>query len=390
MRVAARTSAFSFKGKQQDIREIGKKLSVESVLEGSVRKAGNRLRISAQLINVDDGFHLWSARYDRELKDVFEIQDEIVENIVRALRVVLGKEEKHALAPAAIADVEAYDYYLRGRKFMYEARRKSLQFAIQMFTRATQIDPNYASAYAGIADCYAWLYMYWESTAENLRKAEDASQKALQLAADLAEAHVSRGNVLSLNKQFAGAESAFETAIHLNPMLFEAYYFYARACLPQGKLSEAASLFEQAGTVRPEDYQAPLLVAGVYRGLGAQEKAEDAYREGLRLAEIHLELNPGDARALYLGAGAHLQLGQRQRGLEWAQQALDIDPEEPAILYNVSCFYSNAGEIEKAIDCLENALKFGFAHKDWIEHDADLDRLRDHPRFKALFNKMKN
>ncbi len=320
---------------------------------------------------------------------MFEIQDEIVENIVQALKVVLSKKEKHALVKVSTTEVEAYDYYLRGRKFLYEARRKSLLFAIQMFTRATQIDPNYAMAYAGIADCYVWLYMYWESADENLRKAEKASQKALKLAPDLAEAHVSHGNVLSLRKKYDEAERAFETAIHLDPRLFEAYYFYARACFPRGKLDQAARLFEEACQVRPEDYQAPLLLAGVYKGLGLGKKAEETYRRGLQVAETHLELNPGDARALYLGAVAHLQLGRPEQGLEWVNRALDMDPEDPAILYNVACFYSNSREIEKAIDCLAKALEFGYAHKDWIEHDSDLDSLRGHPRFQALLKKMK-
>ena len=152
LRVAARTSSFSFKGQQRDIREIGDKLNAATVLEGSVRKAGKRLRITAQLINVADGYHVWSEKYDRELKDIFAIQDEIAGNIVRALRIMLSESEKHTLEELRTDNIEAYDYYLRGRKFFYEFRVRSFDFARQMFTRATQIDPNYALGYAGIAD----------------------------------------------------------------------------------------------------------------------------------------------------------------------------------------------------------------------------------------------
>src|SRR4029077_4766666 len=152
LRVASRTSSFAFKGKSEDISEIGRKLKVATVLEGSVRKAGNRLRVTAQVVSVADGYHLWSERYDRDLQDVFAIQDEIAENIVRALRVVLSEEEKRTIE-APTADVHAYDYYLRGRQFFHQFRRTGIQFARRMFERAMDLDPNYVRAYAGAADC---------------------------------------------------------------------------------------------------------------------------------------------------------------------------------------------------------------------------------------------
>ena len=389
LRVVARSTAFSFKGKELDIREVGRKLNVATVLEGSVRKADNRLRVTAQLINVADGYHLWSERYDRELKDVFDIQDNITENIVQALRVMLSPKEKRALEKVPTIDVEAYDFYLRGRKFFYENRRKSLAFARQMFTRAIQIDSSYALAHAGIADCCSWLYMYFESTQANLREAEEASLKALELDPDLAEAHVAHGLAISLSKRYDEAEKEFETAIELNPKLFEAHYFYARTCLVQGKLETAAQLFEDACAVRPEDYQAPLFMGQAYNGLGQREKAEVAHRRTLEIIERHLELNPDDVRAVYLGAAAHIRLGEQERGLEWANRALAMDPEDPAVLYNISCDYSLANRVEEAIDCLEKALKAGMAQKEWIENDSDLDPLRSNPRFQALLEQMK-
>ena len=384
LRVSARTSAFSFKGQQQDIREIGNKLNVAMVLEGSVRKAGNRLRITAQLINVADGYHLWSEKYDRELKDVFAIQDEIAEHIVGALLIILSPKEKRALGKAPTVDVEAYDFYLRGRKFFYEFRPKSLGFAVQMFTRATKIDPDYALAYAGVADSYSFLYTYWQPTDENLLQAEEASGKALELDPELAEAHEAHGLALSLSKRYKEAEKVFETAIRLNPKLFEAYYLYARTCFAEGELDKAARLFKQAHEVRPEDYQAPLLLGGLYSGMGLENEAELTNRQGLETVKQHLDLNPDDARALYLGASALIRLGERDQGLEWARRALAIDPEDPAILYNVACNYSLAGEVEEAIDCLEKARVAGSASKAWIEHDSALDPLRSHPRFQAL------
>ncbi|MGH7583669.1 MAG: protein kinase domain-containing protein, partial [Gemmatimonadales bacterium] len=181
LRVASRTSAFTFKGKNEDIGEIGRKLKVATVLEGSVRKAGNKLRVTAQLVNVVDGYHLWSERYDRQLEDVFEIQDEIAGNIVRALRVVLSDEEKRAIEKAPTENVEAYDYYLRGRQFFHQFRRAGIQFARRMFERAIETDPRFALAYAGIADSCSFLYMYWDGSNSNLESADSASRKALEL-----------------------------------------------------------------------------------------------------------------------------------------------------------------------------------------------------------------
>jgi len=388
LRVAARTSSFAFKGKNEDIGEIGRKLKVATVLEGSVRKAGTRLRVTAQLVNVADGYHLWSERYDRQLEDVFVIQDEISENIVRALRVVLSEEEKRAIEKAPTENVQAYDYYLRGRQFFHQFRRTGIQFARRMFERAIEIDPNYALAYAGVADCCSFLYMYWDGSKANLESAESASRKALELAPDLAEAHASRGFALTLRQQYLEARREFETAIRLNPKLYEAHYLYARACMQEGKLEDAVRHYEDACRVRPEDYQAQLLMQAPLKGLGRKADAAVAQRRGLQLAEKHLELNPDDARALYLGGGALVQIGERERGLEWAKRACAIDPEDPGVLYNVACVYAFLEQTDDALTCLEKAIRNGFGHREWLENDPDLDSLRGVPRFKTLLSKM--
>ena len=389
LRVISRTSTMHYKESTKSLREIGRELNVSTILEGSIRRADNRVRIVGQLVDARTDEHIWAETYDRDLSDIFAIQSDVAQQIARALKATLSPEERERIEQRPTDNLEAYDYYLRGRKFFWETRRRSLEFAREMFTRATQIDPGYALAYAGIADCYSWLYLYWESTEENIRDAEKASRKALELNPDLAEAHVARGHALSLSKRYQEAEREFEAAVQLNPRLFEAYYFYARSSFAEGNLKEAAKLFEKASKVRPEDYQTPLLLSAVYNGLGRKNDARIAQQRGLDFAEKHLRLNPDDVRALYLSAIALIGLGEQERGLERAQQALKIDPEEMAILYNVACVYSLAGKIEEAIDLLEKALKAGFAHKEWIENDSDLDPLRSHPRFQALLDQMK-
>jgi TolB-like protein/Tfp pilus assembly protein PilF/class 3 adenylate cyclase len=388
LRVASRTSSFAFKGRNDDIGEIGRRLKVNTVLEGSVRKAGDKLRVTAQLVNAADGYDLWSERYDRQLEDVFEIQDEIAENIVQALRVVLGEDEKRAIEKSPTENVQAYEYYLRGRQIHHQMRRTSLQYARRMFDRAIEIDPNFARAHAGIADCCSFLYMYWDGSKANLEGADASSRKALELDPESAEAHTSRGLALTLRRQYDEARQEFEAALRLNPMLFEAHYFYGRACLTEGKFDEAVSHYREAWRVRPEDYQAIFLSADALVKLGRHDEALDASRQGLKVVDAHLELNPDDARAWYLSTTPLMRLGQRNQALERARRALAIDPEDAGVLYNVACFYAVAGSSEEALEHLDKAIQNGFGHREWLENDSNFDSIRDEPRFQALLGKL--
>jgi serine/threonine protein kinase/tetratricopeptide (TPR) repeat protein len=385
LHVTSRTSAFAFKGKNEDVRKIGERLGVRAVLEGSVRKSGNRLRISAQLVNVADGYHVWSETYNRQMEDVFAIQDEIAQNIAKALEVILTEQDKRAMENVQqCANVEAYEFYLRGRQFFHQFRRRGFEFAEQMFTRAIEIDPAYARAHAGIADCHSFLYLNWAATDANLRKADEASRKALDLGPELAEAHVARGFALSLRKQYAEARHHFESAIRLDPSLFEARYFFGRMCTREGKLSEAAKLFEQAFQMRQDDYQSLMHLSTIHDGLGRKAESLTASRRCVQVIEKHLTLHPDDPRALYLGAVALARLNEQARALDWAGRAVAMDPEEPLTLYNVACLYSLQGKIDEALDCLEGAVKHGYAHKEWMLHDADLNALHGQARFEAL------
>jgi TolB-like protein/Flp pilus assembly protein TadD/tRNA A-37 threonylcarbamoyl transferase component Bud32 len=384
LRVASRTSAFAFKGKSEDIREIGRKLQVEHVLEGSVRKAGTRLRITAQLLKVADGYQMWSERYDRELEDVFAIQDEIAQNIARALRVVMTDQAKAIVKPQT-ADVAAYDYYLRGRGFFHQWRKKSLLFARQMFTRAIEIDAGYALAYAGIADCCSSLYTWFDANETYREEAERTSLRALELDPDLAEAHEARGVALTVAKRWDEAKREFETAIKLSPKLFEAYYFYGRLCFLQGHLEEAGRWFAEAARVRPEDYQALSLLGTIYADLGRADDASAAFERSYQVIEKHVEMYPDDARAFYMGALDAVALRRLDQAETWVGRALAIDPEDPLILYNVGCVYARLGKSDQALDCLEQTVAHGgTGHRGWMRNDGDLTSLRGNPRFEAM------
>jgi Predicted integral membrane protein len=250
--------------------------------------------------------HLWSERYDRELSDVFAIQDEITASIVGALRLVLSVSERQALA-AERADVRAYEYYLRGRELANQVRREGYQAALRMYQRAVEIDPGYVRAFAGIADCHSWMYMYYEATEENLRRADEASRRALELGANSAEAHASRGFALSLGKHYEEARAELAAAIGLAPSLYEGHYLFGRVCWAEGRWEEARRHFEA-----------------------------------------------GDASSAF---------------------------------YNLGCFYAIGGDVQGAFDCLNRAVDLGYGHREWIEHDADLDSLHGDPRCRALIGR---
>jgi len=383
LHVASRTSAFAFKGRELDVRRIGDDLAVATVLEGSIRKAGGRLRITAQLIDVENGYHLWSERFDREAVDVFAVQDEIAQSVVKVLEVLLTDDEKEAIVQAPTLNIQAYEHYLRGRYFLHRFQKHSVGHALEMFERAIEIDPDYALAYAGAADCSSFLYMYFDGSATNLTRADVASRRGLELGPDLAETHAARGLALALSRRYEEAEAEFENAIEIDPDSFESYYFFARTCFQQGKLEQAVSLFGKACDVR-EDYQARLLAALAYQGLGRDEEAVAGYERALEVIGKHLALHPGDARALTLGAGAMARLGRRAQAIEWGRRALDIDPEDPVVVYAVACTDAILGRHEVALDRLEQAVKAGFGNKKWIQNDPDFTSLRNHPRFLAL------
>ena len=381
IRVVARTSSFAFKDKNQDIREIGLQLSVDTIVEGSVRKAGNQLRITAQLINVKDGFHLWSDRYDRELEDVFAIQNEISKNIVESLKIELSSNDRRKIIKTQTQNVQAYDHYIKGRSYLHKGHRNTTKYAIQLFSQAIDIDKHYALAYSGLADSYAQYYMYFERDQTILQKALDLSQQALELDPEMAESHTSRGIALAQNGDYREAEHEFDKALQINPNLFVANYQYARASKAQGKLSKAVHLFEVATKTRPDDYESAVFLVAAYDDLKESKKLEQEIERCMTVVKNHLELNPGDSRALYLGAQVLIRAGEKQEALKWMQKSLAIDPDEPSVLYNAACINSLLGNVENAVNHFEFAIGAGYVSKEWIANDSDLDLIRNHPKF---------
>ncbi|HEU4929024.1 MAG TPA: protein kinase [Candidatus Krumholzibacteria bacterium] len=387
LRVAARSTSFQFKSAKVDARAVGARLGVDSVLEGGVRKAGDRLRVTVQLVDVADGYQLWSHRFDGTIEDVFHIQDQIAERVATALRGLLSGREKDALRRPG-TEAAAYEYYLRGRQQMHTLSRTSAFTAKEMFDRAIEIDPNYAPAYAGLAQLHAWEYEWWGGGERAADAADKASRKALELAPQLSESHTARAAALAQRGRYDEAAREYEEAIRLNPNSFDAYYYYARASFAAKKIAKSAELFARAGELRPEDFQSPALLAQSLWMMGQENEARAANEEGIRRVERWLELDPHNLRALALGATALANQGQAERAFEWMDRAIATAPEDPSIYFNAACVYAKLNRKEEALACLEQTLARGFGKRDWIEQDPDYDSIRDDPRFQAMLDKL--
>jgi len=389
LRVASRTASFQFRATGADVREVGRQLGVGTLLEGSVRKADDRLRVTVQLVETATGYHRWSQRFDRKLDDVFAIQDEIAETVATSLRGsdLSGREKQALLRPHTGA--AAYEYYLRGRQHLPRLTEVELEKSAEMFERAIALDAGYAPALAGLATVHATLYEWFGAKEADRTKAERTSQRALEIAPGLADAHVARGLALSLSRCYQEATQEFEAAIQINPHFFDAFYYFARTSFACGDVQRSAELFRRAGELCLEDFQSPMLLAQSLRMLGRMEEAEVAVRAGIRRAELNLALNPIDGRALSLGSGALFEDGQTERALEWSQRSLELYPEDMGTLINAACLRAKLRQKELALELLERVFARGWGKRDWVEHDPDYDILRDDPRFQNLLAKLK-
>jgi adenylate cyclase len=388
LRVAARTSSFQFRG-SHDLREVARKLGVTSLLEGSVRKSGGLLRITVQLIDADTGYHKWSERFERSADDVFAVQDEISETVANLLRGgTLSTRERRAVRRQPTA-IETYECFLRGRQRMHTMQQPHMDESRALYQRAIALDAEYAPAWAGLATLHALLYEWWGSREEDLAEADRASRMAMELAPDLADAHLARGYTLSNQRRYKEAEKHFEAAARINPNLFDAYYYYGRAAFAAGDIEKSIELWRRAGEVRREDFESPLLQAQSLRKLGRMEPAREVNREAVRRAERLLEVNPHNGRVLSFASGALQEDGQTARALEWVARAELLYPDDMSVIINAACLHARTGSREKAMDLLERVFNKGWGKKDWVENDPDYDSLRAEPRFIAMMARLK-
>jgi adenylate cyclase len=386
--VIARQTTFSYKGKPIDISEISRRLNVTAIVEGSVRKSGNRVRINAQLIDAREGTHLWADRYDRDLVDIFAVQDEITKAIVEQLRVKLLPKEKTAIETAPTSSVEAYTYYLQGRHLFHLHTTAHVVLARRLFAKSLELDPAYARAYAGLANAAFFLYVN-DSEGVTASDIFAASSKAIELDPMLAEAHASHGIALHHLHRYREAVVEFERAVEIDPNCFEAYYFYAYAAREAGDLETSARMDERASDIDPNDCRVHFNLAQVYDDLGRADEALEMARRGIEAAERMCANHPEVSLPLAVGAGSLARLGERSRAFEWCARALAIAPDDPLTLYNVACGYANLGEFDLALDVLERwRPRANATWRTWIRSDTDFDPYRDHPRFQAFLDRL--
>jgi adenylate cyclase len=384
--VAARNTAFTFKGKHVDVPQVARQLKVSHVLEGSVRKAGGRVRITAQLVDGATGGHVWAERYDRDLNDIFALQDEISQAIVAALKLQLLPEEKKAIEQRGTSDPEAYKLYLMARQYSitgnFGSTRRS-EAIIRLCRRATEIDPNYARPWALMASAQIRLRFFFG------REGDDgliAAERALELDGNLAEAHAAKARVLAQNARLDDALREMEIALRLDPESYEVNFAAGQLYYVTRRFDEAILHFEKAATTVETDFSAAGMLVSCYAAIGDKEGARRAARRALERCEKIVAVEPDNGSAMGFAVGALAALGEAERAKEWAERALLLDPDNINLRYNFACsLITDLHDFDAALDLLAPRFEsMGIEVLNWVKTDPDLDPIRDHPRFKAM------
>ncbi len=384
LRVRSRTDVLPYKGKSLGTEKIGRELHVNYVLEGSVRRARDRVRISAQLVDTRNGYHVWAERYDRNLEDIFEIQDEIASKIAEALKVRLTAAEEKEIRRKPTHNLQAYDFYLRGRALTHHRIKNENLQAIEMYRKAIELDPDFALAWSGLADAYAMRYDLWDRTDENIEMAHKASRRALELQPNLAEAHASVGYAYVQQKRYNEAMQELDLALKLNPRLALPYVYYAELYCLINRHADAVPMFQKAIELDPDYYLSYGWLGQTYTRLGMAAEAREANLKGIEVAEKHLLSNPNDARAYNLLGNWYARVGEFDRAVDTEMKAIELSPGDAIVMYNVACLYGVQKKADLAVQWLKRAVEAGYRNYDWIKSDSDLDSVREHAGYLDL------
>jgi adenylate cyclase len=380
--IVSRNTAFTFKGKHIDIAQVSRQLNVTHVLEGSVRKAGNRVRITAQLIEGATDTHLWAERYDRDLNDIFALQDEISEAIVNALKLKLLPDEKKAIEQRSTSNPEAYKLYLMARQYNAMGNSRHRDIAVRLCRRAVEIDPNYARAWALLAICLANGRMVNTSSGDT---GWSAAERALALEPDLAEAHAAKGRVLGDAGRYDEAMAEHSTALRLDPGGYEVNAAAARCYIGMRDFKEAAACLERAAAAIEADFWALGMAIQCYEALGDAEGIKSSAQRALARVEKVIVAEPDHGLALGFGVSALVALREIDRAKEWTERAMLLEPDNLNLLYNLGCNMVSLGEMTKAIELLEPVFERAQQQNiTWSRADNSLDAIRDDPRYTAM------
>jgi non-specific serine/threonine protein kinase len=381
----SRPTVLAFRDRPVTPAQIGQQLGAAYVLTGSLRRAGPRLRINAQLVDTRTDFPLWSERYDREMRDVFEVQDEIARKIAEALRITLSPQEQAAIAAKPTENLQAYDLYLRGKSYARRLTQQDLEFALQMFESAIGLDSRFALAYAGIANVCAQHHYRHGSGSGWLDRARDAAEKAVSLQPNLPEAHVGRGWVFYANKQNDEAVTEARMAIAQKPDCEGVYYMLGRALFAAGRYQEILEIADEAVRVSGSDYNIYVPIINALKALGKSEAERHMNVRRAEALETHLREVPDDARARMQLAITFASLDRADEAMREANLAMVLRPNEPTVLYNAACTFCMLTRKAEALQALKKAWDAGFKDAVWARRDPDLAILHDEPEFDRLY-----
>lgn len=382
--LVSRWASMQYKGVRKDIKAIGLELGARYIIGGSVRRAQDSVRITVQLVDVVTNRQVWGDTYKGKLDDIFEIQEQVAKQIVEALKLKLSFTEKLSLTKRQTVNVQAYDFYLRGQEYLYRLTKRSVEYAIQLFEKAIELDPRYAAAYAACSSAYGQMYQYFSRHEQYRDKAQEFSFKALMYDSNLPEAYAAMGLSYFIWGKLDEAAASGRKAIELDPDNFIAYWTLGRINFTTGNFEEALQLFQKAIDIKPGFYAAHLDVKQAYDGLGRAAEAKAATERALEIMPNYLLQNPDDARAKMLYAVTLAEVGRKEEAIAEGAAALELAPGDSLMLYNGACLYAQLGEKKKAIATLRDAIDAGVTNFQWMMNDPDLYSLHDDPEFLEL------
>jgi serine/threonine protein kinase/tetratricopeptide (TPR) repeat protein len=385
VKIFPRPTILTYRDKSVTPQQVGRELNAQYVLGGSLRRAGSRLRINAQLMDAHTDFPLWSERYDREMKDVFEVQDEIARKIAEALRITLSPQEQAALATKPTENLQAYDLYLRGKSHVRRVTRQDLEFALQMFEGAVALDPNFAQAYSGIANVCAQYHYHYQLDQLWLERANAAARRATELAPELPEVQVAQAWILYADKKYEEAVRCAQKAIARKRDCEGGYYILGRALFASGQYQEIVAMSDQAIEACGDDYNVYVPIQNALGALGKDDARRNTRLRRVQALENHLKQVPDDARARTHLGGDYVDLGRHEDAVREIQFAMALRPNDGNLLYNVACVYCGMHKKPEALEALQKAWQAGFKDSDWARRDPDLSLLHGDPEFDRLF-----
>ena len=385
LNIFSRPTVLPYRDKSVTPGQIGRELGAAYALTGSLRRAGTRLRINTQLVDTHTDFPLWSERYDREMKDVFEVQDEMARRIAEALRITLSPQEEEALAAKPTDSLQAYDLYLKGKSYARRLTRQDLDFALQMFENAVSIDPNFALAHAAIAKVCAEYHYNFQRDASWIGRAMAASQRAVALQPELPEVQIANAWVLYAGNQYDEAVARTRGAIERRRDCEGAYYLLGRAMFSSGRFQDVIDMAEEALAASGDDYNVYVPIENSMGALGKTEALRNLRLRMMQALEAHLRPVPEDARARVLLSNVYAYLDRSEDALREANLAMALRPKEATVLYNLACTFCSMKRKDDAMDALKKAWAAGFRESDWARRDPDLVLLHGDPEFDQLY-----